>query len=154
MKFEKATQKDINSLVELRIKYLIEDFGEIPPEQMTAISEHLPPYFTVHLNKDLFVFVCRDGSVIAGCCFLCITEKPSSPAFITGRTGTVLNVYTEPEYRNKGIAPELMQMLLEEAVALSLDYVELKSTDAGYSLYKTLGFIDVNAKYHNMKYIL
>lgn len=34
---------------------------------------------------------------------------------------------------------------------MGLDFVELKATDAGYSLYRSLGFEDSVSKYHNMK---
>lgn len=52
------------------------------------------------------------------CCFLLITEKPANPSFVSGRTGTVLNVYTKPEYRRLGIARSLMRELLAEAEKL------------------------------------
>ncbi len=73
---------------------------------------------------------------------------------MTGRTGTVLNVYTRPEFRRHGIAGRLMRLLLAEAAELKLDFVELKATDSGYSLYKSLGFEDVVTKYHNMKFVI
>ncbi|MBQ1518435.1 MAG: GNAT family N-acetyltransferase, partial [Ruminococcus sp.] len=107
-----------------------------------------------HLNNDLFAFVCRDDDIIAGCCFLYVSEKPSNPSFINGKTGTVMNVYTRPQYRRKGIAVRLMKMLLAEAEKMCLDFVELKSTEDGYSLYRSVGFEDVVSKYHNMKYII
>ena len=45
-------------------------------------------------------------------------------------------------------------LLLAESEELHLDFVELKATDSGYSLYKSLGFEDVISKYHNIKYII
>ncbi|MDE5772100.1 MAG: GNAT family N-acetyltransferase, partial [Ruminococcus sp.] len=123
-------------------------------DKIVYISDNLHTYLCNHLNNDLFVFVCRDVDKIVSCCFLCISEKPSNPTFINGRTGTVLNVYTKPEYRRKGIAGKLIKMLLSEAANLNVDFVELKATDSGYDLYKSLGFEDVVSKYHNMKYLI
>ncbi len=154
MIFEKADTNDIAALVALRKKYLLEDYGEIPSDKLTLILDTLPAYFTGHLNKDLFAFVCRDIDHIVGCCFLYISEKPANPTFINGKTGTVLNVYISPEYRKRGIAEELMKILLSEAKNLKLDFVELKSTDPGYKLYKSLGFEDVLSRYHPMKYVI
>ena len=154
MIFEKANANDISTLTDLRIEYLLEDYGEIPQDKLSLIVANLPPYFDSHLNKDLFAFVCRDDDIIAGCCFLYISEKPSNPSFINGKTGTVMNVYTRPQFRRKGIAGRLMKMLLAESEKLRLDFVELKSTDAGYKLYRSIGFEDVVSKYHNMKYII
>ena len=68
--------------------------------------------------------------------------------------GTVLNVYTKPEYRNKGYAKKLMTMMLEDATAQDVSVIELKSTEDGYLLYKSVGFEDVVVKYHNMKIVL
>ena len=45
-----------------------------------------------------------------------MVEKPLSPMFITGRTGTVLNVYTKPAYRHRGYAKKIMEKLLLDAV--------------------------------------
>lgn len=154
MTFEKANSDDIKDLVELRIEYLLEDYGELTQNKLTLITDNLPTYFSNHLNKDLFVFVCRIENIIISCCFLHISEKPPNPAFINGKIGTILNVYTKPQFRRKGIAGELIKLLLIESEKLRLDFVELKATDSGYSLYKSLGFEDVTSKYHNMKYII
>ena len=152
MKFEKATIKDINMLTDLRLAYLQEDLGVITDKEL--IQESLPGYYEKHLNKDLMVYVARDDEDIIACAFLLIVEKPMSPSFITGKTGTVLNVYTKPEYRNKGYAKKLMTMMLEEATAQDVSVIELKSTEDGYLLYKSVGFEDVVVKYHNMKIVL
>ena len=152
MIFEKATIKDINGLTDLRLAYLQEDLGVITDKEL--IQESLPGYYEKHLNKDLMVYVARDDEDIVACAFLLIVEKPMSPSFITGKTGTVLNVYTKPEYRNKGYAKKLMTMMLEDATAQDVSIIELKATEDGYSLYKSVGFGDVVAKYHNMKIVL
>ena len=152
MIFEKATIKDINGLTDLRLAYLQEDLGVITNKEL--IQESLPGYYEKHLNKDLMVYVARDDEDIVSCAFLLIVEKPMSPSFITGKTGTALNVYTKPEYRNKGYAKKLMTMMLEDATAQDVSIIELKATEDGYSLYKSVGFEDVVAKYHNMKIVL
>ena len=152
MIFEKATIKDINGLTDLRLAYLQEDLGVITDKEL--IQESLPGYYEKHLNKDLMVYVARDDEDIVSCAFLLIVEKPMSPSFITGKTGTVLNVYTKPEYRNKGYAKKLMTMMLEDATAQDVSVIELKSTEDGYLLYKSVGFEDVVVKYHNMKIVL
>lgn len=154
MIFEKASINDLTSLVELRIEYLTEDYRDMLESQIVLISERLPDYYHKHLNKDLFAYICRKEEKIISCCFLYITEKPPNPAFINGKTGTVLNVYTKPEYRKKGIAGKLIKLLLSDSEKMNLDFVELKATDAGYNLYKSLGFEDVISKYHNMKILI
>ena len=154
MIFERATINDLDLLVKLRIEYLIEDYGDISKKQLTQISKKLPDYYHMHIDKDLFVYVCRTDDDIVSCCFLYIAEKPSNPTFINGKIGTVLNVYTKPEYRRKGFAGKLLKLLLSDSEKMELDYVELKATESGYNLYKSIGFEDVISKYHNMKLVL
>lgn len=152
IEFGKATMNDIYDLVQMRIDYLTEDYGVLTNEQTEKIKEALPSYYSNHLNKDLFVYTAKAEDIIS-CCFLLIFEKPSNPNFINGRTGTVLNVYTKPKFRRKGIAGELLEQLLTDSENMGLDFVELKATDSGYSLYKSLGFTDVKSKYHDMKIV-
>ena len=154
MKIEKATIEDIDALTELRIAYLQEDLGAISDKDLELMQATLPSYYEKHLNKDLIVYVARNEMDIVSCAFLLIVEKPMSPSFITGKTGTVLNVYTKTEYRKNGCAKKLMTMMLEDAKAEGVSIIELKATEDGYSLYKSVGFEDVVAKYHNMKIVL
>lgn len=44
-----------------------------------------------------------------------------------------------------------MNMMLEDAKAENVSNIELKATEDGYSLYRSVGFEDVAAKYHNMR---
>lgn len=152
IKVEKADLQDINELVQMRIEYLTEDYGSLTDIQIEKIINQLPEYYKNHLNKDLFVYVVKSEKIIS-CCFLLVSEKPANPSFINGRTGTVMNVYTKPELRRKGIAKAIMKFLIDDAKKMKLDFVELKSTDNGYNLYKSIGFEDVFSKYHNMKII-
>ena len=152
--FEKAVICDLDQLLALRVAYLLEDYGTIPQEQLTKISEKLPAYVRKHLNKDLFVYTAKSENDTVSCCFLLVTEKPSNPSFINGIIGTVMNVYTKPEYRRQGLAGKLMKMLLDDSEKMGLDFVELKSTDSGYDMYRSVGFEDAASKYHNMKIIL
>lgn len=152
IKVEKADLKDINELVQMRLEYLTEDYGSLTEIQSEKIRNQLPVYYQNHLNKDLFVYVVKSERIIS-CCFLLVSEKPANPSFINGRTGTVLNVYTKPEFRKKGIARKIMEFLIYDAKEMKLDFVELKATDNGYKLYKSVGFEDIVSKYHNMKIV-
>lgn len=149
---ENAKIEDITQLTELRLAYLKEDIGKLSEDDIGKIRRDLPIYFKKNLNQNIFCYVIRDREEIVACAFLLVIEKPISPAFITGRTGTVLNVYTDPVYRHKGYAKKIMNKLLLDAVEKNLSVVELKSTEDGYHLYKSIGFTDEVSKYHSMKW--
>lgn len=149
---ENAKMADIDLLTELRLAYLQEDCGKLSEDDVKKIRRDLPNYFKKNLNRNIFCYLMKDKEQIIACAFLLLVEKPMSPAFITGRTGTVLNVYTKPTYRRKGYAKMLMKKLLSDAVEKNLSVVELKSTEDGYHLYKSIGFTDDMSKYHFMKW--
>src|SRR5687767_14284840 len=107
MQLRQANKTDISQLINMRLAYLEEGYSGLTPEQANAIKEQLLAYFREHLNKDLFVYVCEDNTVIVSTVFLLITEKPANPSFLTGLTGTIMNVYTLPNYRKRGIAGSL-----------------------------------------------
>ena len=152
MGVEQAIAADTDELVELRIAYLTEDNGALDPSDEVAIRAGLPGYFRTHLGHDLHVYVVRDGGRIATCAFLLVVEKPMSPAFMSGRTGIVLNVYTRPDCRRRGNARRVMEALLADVRGLGLSVVELQATDDGYPLYRSVGFLDDESKYHRMKW--
>lgn len=152
MKVDKARLEDINALVEMRLGYLSEDNGGLDDHVTRTIENDLPDYFREHLNKDLFVYVICEEKIIVSCAFLLVVEKPMSPAFINGKTGIVLNVYTCPQYRNRGYARMIMETLLAEARERRLSDIELKATKDGYALYRSVGFKDDQSKYRLMKW--
>ena len=152
MVFEKATNQDVEQLVKLRVAYLFEDYGGFNEKELAIIERDLPDYFLENLNKNIFAYIGRSEQDIVACALLLVVEKPMSPAFMNGKTGTVLNVYTKPQCRHHGYAKELMNMLLEDAATMGLCVVELKATEDGYSLYKSIGFADSVSRYHQVEW--
>ncbi len=152
MNVEIAKNADIASLTELRIAYLTEDLGGLSEADTAKIRAELPAYFYRNLNRSIFCYLIREKEEVAACAFLLVVEKPLSPSFMTGKTGTVLNVYTAPAYRRRGYAKRIMQRLLSDAVEKNLSTVELKATDDGYHLYKSMGFSEDTSGYRFMKW--
>ena len=146
-----AEQTDIPELCRLRLAYLAEDMGELSAENREQITAQLPHYFAEHLGRDCFAFTAAlpDGTLAANAILLC-TEKPANPFFPNGRDGTVLGVYTMPQYRRKGLAAELMKLLIAEGRAQSLSRITLSATDAGRPVYEKLGFSLKRSHYSDM----
>jgi len=140
-----ATHEDIPQLIELRMAYLLADFGMLDARAEEIIRGSLPSFFDRHLGGDLFAYAmrCDDGSIVSIALML-VSEKPPNPRFPHGRIGTVFNVFTAPEHRRRGLARQVMGALVEDARLRGLDLVELNATDDGYGLYKSLGFSDAD----------
>ncbi len=143
MLYRRGTTGDIPELVRMRLAYLIEHHAGLSQEYIDHLEPKLAAYFAAHLNVNITAYIAVDTEPhVVSTTLLHITEKPARPSFMNGKTGTVLNVYTEPDYRRRGISEKLMTMLIDDAHAAGLDYVELTATEDGYPLYKKLGFED------------
>ena len=151
MFFDTANLEDIDELVRLRIAYMIDDFGQISDYERECMEKQLPDYFKRHLNKELIAFVARDEGRLVAAAYLLIIEKPANPFLPNGYDGEVLSVYTEEEYRNRGICSELIKNMIEYARENKLCRIELMATDEEYPIYKKLGFEDKKQKYKDMR---
>ena len=69
-----------------------------------------------------------------------ITSWPAHPYDLECRRATILNVYTDPEYRRRGIARLLMETMIDWCKRKGLARVNLHASDAGRHLYESLGF--------------
>ena len=59
---------------------------------------------------------------------------------LTGKCAYIMNMYVEPEYRNKGIATQLMEKVLEICKEKGVGKISLHATDMGERVYSKLGF--------------
>lgn len=73
---------------------------------------------------------------------------PCRPAkegvFANGRHAIVLNVFTEPEWRKRGIAGLLMEEIVRWARVEKLDRLVLHASAQARSLYERMGFVENN----------
>jgi len=144
--FRKLNESDKNLFIKLRMDFFM-DYYDLNETEIKQIEDNLEIYFNEHINKDDFIgMVAEYNGKIASVVYLIITDKPANPNFMDGKTGTIMNVFTYPEYRRKGMAKELIKEIVKEAKERGVGYIDLMATDAGYGLYKHLGFNDSKDK--------
>ena len=66
------------------------------------------------------------------------------PVIADGRHATIINVFTEPQWRRQGVALLLLQGIIDWARTERLDRLVLHASDAGRALYERLGFVGTN----------
>jgi GNAT superfamily N-acetyltransferase len=71
-------------------------------------------------------------------------RPPRDGAYAQGRHAIVINVFTEPEWRRRGVARLVMEELLRWARQEKLDRLVLHASPHARSLYEKLGFIATN----------
>jgi GNAT superfamily N-acetyltransferase len=71
--------------------------------------------------------------------------RPShNGAFAKGRHAIVLNVFTEPEWRSRGVAALLMDEIIRWSRKEKLDRLVLHASAEARSLYERMGFVATN----------
>lgn len=152
MNIRKATLGDIELLIRLRMDFLTEEFGGLSPRRKEELAGRLGPYFETHLRDRSFIAMIAEaeGEAVATA-YMAISEMPAGPSFMTGRVGTVLNVWTCPQHRRKGIAARVLGKLIDEARLLDVSSVRLSATEAGRGLYQKLGFRDSKYPYMSLE---
>jgi GNAT superfamily N-acetyltransferase len=140
MNIRKATIDDIDILIKLRLDYLLADMGNLSTEEENAIRTQLSTYIPKHINNDFIAILAERDNNVLSTAFLVTVEKPANPTFITGKTGTLLNVLTYPEYRRMGISSKVISKMIDEAKQLGVSSIDLSATQDGKPLYEKLGF--------------
>ena len=88
--------------------------------------------------------------VVAGGAVI-ISPWPAHPYDLECRRATILNVYTDPEYRRRGIARKLMQTIIAWCQREGFARVTLHASDEGRHLYESLGFEPSNEMRLNLR---
>jgi GNAT superfamily N-acetyltransferase len=81
---------------------------------------------------------------IAGGGGVLLCPWPASPRDPCTQRAVILNVYTEPEFRKRGIARQIMLTILAWVKQQGLRSVNLHASDEGRPLYEKLGFEATN----------
>ena len=62
----------------------------------------------------------------------------------TGCKAYIMNMYTNPNYRRKGIAYHTLELLIEEVKKKGVSHISLEATNMGRPLYERYGFVKMN----------
>ena len=133
-----TTNDDIELLMSSRLEMLREVFKLADDyEYDDDFVECSRKYF---LENDHTTILAIDDDKVIGCASMCYIEVMPTPDHPTGKRAHLMNVYTNKNYRRKGIAQKMMDMLLEDAWNRGTTEISLDSTEAGRPLYEHNGF--------------
>ncbi len=111
-------------------------------DALIPMTEHFREWLRPHLlDGSYFGYVMLDGGAPVAGIGLMLIDWPPHPMHPTqDKRGYVLNVFVEPDYRNRGLARELMNLAEAEFVRRGVGYAVLHATEKGKSLYQGLGW--------------
>ena len=138
MEIIKATEKDIDNLMAIRLEMLREVNGLSDSyEYEESFVENCRKNFLEGNQTDILCFENKTPVACATLCYISMMPTFSHP---TGKRAHLMNVYVKKEFRKKGIAKQMLGLLIEEAKSLGVTEISLDATDAGKPLYEAMGF--------------
>ena len=144
----RATAADAALLAEHRVG-MFRDMGGVEPQFEEPLRRASIAYFTAAIPNGEYVgwiATAADSSTpIAGggVQLRSLLPRPnvSGDGLLLGREGLVLNVYTEPEWRGRGIARQLMEAIVTWARETGVVRLVLSASPQGRPLYEKMGFV-------------
>ena len=135
--------RDVEAMVACRIQYIAELQGERPVSVVNELKNELNSYFTSGIQNATviaLVAIFEEKPVAYGAVVLrSVPGDFNGAAYIEG---DVLNMYTIPEARRRGISKMLLLHLIDEAQRQGVSKLALHTTVAGEKLYRSVGFHD------------
>ncbi|MFP7736144.1 GNAT family N-acetyltransferase [Priestia aryabhattai] len=137
MKFRKATVNEINQLIYLRKKQLVDE--GIEPNQ--EIDTELKEFFTNKMSDGSLVeWIVEDNDEIIATGAIIFFEFPPTYTNKSGKKAYITNMYTKESYRGQGIATKLLTKLVAEAKTAGIIKIWLGASKLGRPVYKKFGF--------------
>ncbi len=142
LRYKKASLDDLELLTKTRIQVLraanrlddSADMSEVEAESRAYYKKALADgTHTAYLVFDGETFVGAGG----------ISYYAVMPTFHnpSGKKAYVMNMYTAPAYRRKGVAAKTLDLLVRDAKERGIRSISLEATEAGRPLYEAYGFV-------------
>jgi GNAT superfamily N-acetyltransferase len=139
-----ATIHDIDVLVKHR-RRMFEDMGNGDAPALTEMQAGAKEYFGKALRDGSYRgWLAESGAGVIAGGGIVISHWPAHPEEPRPRRAMILNMYTEPEYRRRGIARRLMNTMLAWLREQGFASVALHASLEGRPLYESLGFQPTN----------
>lgn len=125
---------------------MFRDMGQGTVEELNHMVEASRPWLAKALENGSYrhwLAVDARGRVAGGGGVL-LSPWPANPKDPCTERAVILNVYTEPEFRRRGVARQVMRAILEWIRSHGLHAVNLHASDDGRALYEKLGFQPTN----------
>jgi GNAT superfamily N-acetyltransferase len=140
-----ATAQDAAVILRHR-RSMFEDMGEGTEEELNRMAEATGPWLERALEGGWYRhwLALDEAGSIAGGGGVLLSPWPANPRDASTERAIILNVYTEPQFRRRGIARQVMLVILGWVSQRGLRAANLHASDAGRPLYEKLGFKSTN----------
>ncbi len=140
-----AAPRDCDVILHHR-RSMFQEMKEGPADDLDRTVQIARPWLIAALANGTYQGWLADdghGNIVAGAGVV-ILSWPASPKNLENRRPLIVNVYTEPEFRGRGLARQLMLTVLEWLKEQGFRMAALHASQAGKHLYESLGFRPTN----------
>ncbi|MEE0420324.1 MAG: GNAT family N-acetyltransferase [Lachnospiraceae bacterium] len=140
--YKRAAAPDIGLLTNTRIEVLRAANQLSGAVDMSLVEQQSREYYQEALASGNHVgYLVFDGDLFIGAggvSFFRVMPTFHNP---TGWKAYIMNMYTNPAYRRRGIAYHMLELLVQEAGKRKVSFISLEATQMGRPLYERYGFV-------------
>lgn len=145
--YKRATLADLDILTETRIEVLRAANRLDASADMTQVERATLAYYRSALaDGSHTAYLVFDGDVFVGAggvSYYAVMPTYHNP---TGRKAYIMNMYTRPAYRRRGIAARTLDLLVQDARGRGVHAISLEATSMGRPLYEAYGFVPMTSE--------
>lgn len=147
LNYKKATLDDINILADTRVEVLRAANRLGASVDMSEVrSQSLEYYLEAFKDNNIITYLVFDKENFAGSGSVCFYRVMPTFHNPSGYKAYIMNMYTNPAYRRRGIAYKILDLLVNEARNRNISCISLEATDMGRPLYEKYGFKKMNSE--------
>jgi GNAT superfamily N-acetyltransferase len=145
---------DIPAMTSARLNYLTEMQGQRTEAYLQELQQNLESFFKQTMAEGSFFALLAEyeGTVVSYGAMV-LKKIPGDLNQSSYLEGDILNMYTLPEFRRKGISSLILKQLMNEAKAMGVSKVALHCSKDGEPLYRKFGFEDPVYPYLEMNIV-
>ena len=142
--YKRAAYEDIDELVRTRIIVLHAANKLTNDVDMAQVEKESYEYYKRAIATEEHIgYLVYDGETFIGAGGISFYQVMPTYHNPSGRKAYIMNMYTAPEYRRKGIAYKTLDLLVQEAKKQGVYQIALEATELGRPLYEKYGFVSV-----------
>ena len=138
MEYRVTDANDIDMLMDVRLS-MLRIVNDLPADYIFD-DELVVSSRRYFLEGDQTTVVAVDDGRCVACASMSYIEIMPTFSHPSGKRAHLMNVYTEKDYRRRGIARQLVNMLIGDARAHGATEISLDATENGRPLYESMGF--------------
>ncbi len=141
--YKRLSEDELSRIIKIRIDQLTEEYtssGRTVPQNVD-LETSLMDFYKRNMAAGTYVsWLAFDGDRIVGTSGMSFAEKPPYFTCLSGKVGILSSMYTDPAYRRRGIATQLLDRVVKEAKDYGCGTIYITASDMGVKLYEAYGF--------------